>query len=57
MVGYTLAAKHALPEVVAFLVESISGRFFFPFLRAFSRKAKSYDYRGVSRLLLGEARR
>ena len=27
------------------------------FLRAFSRKAKSYDHRGVSRLLLGEARR
>ena len=30
---------------------------FLHFLRAFSRKAKSYDHRGVSRLLLGEARR
>ena len=30
---------------------------FLHFLRPFSRKAKAYDHRGVSRLLLGEARR
>ena len=43
VVDYTLATKHALPEVFALLVESISGRFFFlSFFEGFLREKHNH---------------